>query len=437
MTTLEQAVALQIPGWQERIKTLNKVHGEVDLGPVTVGATIGGMRDLKALVCDTSYLDPLEGIRFRGFTIPEVQALLPRPAPGLEPYPTGLFWLLVTGEVPTAAQVQELEGDLRARAAVPPHIYDVLRALPRDTHPMTQFCMAITAMQSSSTFAARYGAGTLPKGGYWQPTLEDSLDLIARLPAVAAFIYRRSFHDGRIIPADPNLDWGANFAHMMGISDVGYHDLMRLYLLLHIDHESGNVSAHAAHLVGSALSDVYLSVSAGMHGLAGPLHGLANQECMKWVEELMQQLGSNPSPAEVRQYAWDTLKSGRVIPGYGHAVLRKTDPRYFAQREYSLQKGMGSHPVVRIVHLLYEIVPDVLLEQGKAKNPWPNVDAHSGALQVYYGVKEQDFYTVLFGVSRAMGVCAQLIWDRALGMPLERPKSVTLEMLEEAAGIQR
>ncbi len=435
MSSLKQRLAERIPGWQDRVRTLNKVHGDVELGATSIGAALGGMRGLSALVCDTSYLDPIEGIRFRGFTIPEVQERLPRPAPGAEPYPTGLFWLLCTGDVPTKDEVLELEADLRARSQVPAHVFDVLRALPKDTHPMTQFCIAITALQPSSVFAAQYAAGTLPKGGYWQPTLDDSLDLIARLPAVAAFIYRRSFKDGTVIPADPNLDWGANFAHMMGISDPGYQDLMRLYLLLHIDHESGNVSAHASHLVGSALSDVYLSVSAGMHGLAGPLHGLANQECMKWIEELVAAIGETPTEAEVRQYAKDTLASGRVIPGYGHAVLRKTDPRYTAQRAYSIAKGMGSHPIVKIVHMLYDIVPEVLLEAGKAKNPWPNVDAHSGALQVYYGVTEQDFYTVLFGVSRAMGIASQLIWDRATGMPLERPKSVTMAMLEEAAGI--
>jgi citrate synthase len=435
MSTLKRRLAAQIPAWQERVRTLAKEHGDVVLGQTTVGAALGGMRGLKALVCDTSYLDPMEGIRFRGYTIPEVRAKLPKPAADQEAYPTGLFWLLLTGELPSEAEVAELEADLRARSAVPQFVYDVLRALPADAHPMTQFSVAITAMQPLSRFASAYASGTLAKTDYWEPTLEDALDLIARLPVVAAYIYRRCFKHDTHIAADPKLDWGANFAHMMGVPDPAYQDLMRLYLLLHIDHEGGNVSAHTSHVVGSALSDVYLSVAAGINGLAGPLHGLANQECLKWINDVMEHFGGAPTAEQVEQFAWETLNSGRVIPGFGHAVLRNTDPRYTAQRQYSIKRGMGEHPVVKTVHTLFDVIPGVLKEQGKAKSPWPNVDAHSGALQVYYGVTEADFYTVLFGVSRAMGIVSQLVWDRAMGMPLERPKSVTVKMLEAAAGV--
>ena len=275
----------------------------------------------------------------------------------------------------------------------------------------------------------------MAKADYWEPTLEDALDLVARLPHVAAFIYRRSFKNDLHVDSDDSLDWGANFAHMMGVKDVGYQDLMRLYLLLHIDHEGGNVSAHASLVVGSALSDIYLSVAAGVNGLAGPLHGLANQECLKWINDVVEHFGGAPTEEQVRAFAWETLNSGRVIPGFGHAVLRNTDPRYTAQRTYSMRHGMGEHPTVKTVHRLFDVIPGVLTEQGKASSPWPNVDAHSGALQVYYGVTEADFYTVLFGVSRAMGIVSQLVWSRATGMPLERPKSVTIKMLETAVGI--
>jgi citrate synthase len=205
---------------------------------------------------------------------------------------------------------------------------------------------------------------------------------------------------------------------------------MRLYLTIHADHEGGNVSAHTTHLVGSALSDPYLALSAGMNGLAGPLHGLANQEVVRWIMELKDELGGVPTKDDLTRYVWETLNSGRVVPGYGHAVLRKTDPRYTAQREFAL-RHLPDDENFKIVSLLYEVVPDILREQGKAKNPWPNVDAHSGCLLVHYGMDEYDFYTVLFGVSRAMGVLASLIWDRALGLPLERPKSVTTDWLRE------
>lgn len=433
--TLKTRLAEKIPGWRQDIRSLGKEYGDVGLGEVTISKTIGGMRGLKGLVCDTSYLDPMEGIRFRGHTIPEVRAKLPTPGAGLEAYPTGLWYLLMTGELPTAAEVADLEDDLRARAAVPGYAFDAIRALPVTAHPMTQFSMAILALQPTSEFARAYQEG-IDKKDYWIPTLDDSLNMMARLPTIAAYIYRRNYRNDIHIAADPGLDWGANFAHMMGVQDKAYQNLMRLYLLIHTDHEGGNVSAHAAHVVGSALSDVYYSVSAGINGLAGPLHGLANQMCLQWINEAMDHFGGRaPSHDEARQYTWDTLNAGQVIPGYGHAVLRNTDPRYTAQREYSLSHGMGEHPVVKTVHTFFDVVPDVLKEHGKAASPWPNVDAHSGALQVYYGVTEADFYTVLFGVSRALGITSQLVWDRAVGMPIERPKSVTVAMLKNAAGI--
>jgi citrate synthase len=200
--------------------------------------------------------------------------------------------------------------------------------------------------------------------------------------------------------------------------------------MIHSDHESGNVSAHATHLVGSALSDVYYATSAGMNGLAGPLHGLANQECLKWLMDVRKKFDTFPTKAELEQFAWDTLNSGQVIPGYGHAVLRKPDPRFMAQLEFG-RKHMPEDDLFKLVNLVYEVVPGVLGQLGKVKNPWPNVDAISGTLQYHYNVTEIDFYTVMFGVSRIMGVSANLVWARALGQPIERPKSLTTPMLEE------
>lgn len=217
---------------------------------------------------------------------------------------------------------------------------------------------------------------------------------------------------------------------MLGFDSVAFQELMRLYLTIHTDHEGGNVSAHATHLVGSALSDPYLSFSAGMNGLAGPLHGLANQEVLRWIKIMQEQVGLDPSKEDIAEYCWNTLQGGQVIPGFGHAVLRKTDPRYQCQREFA-QKHMPDDPLFKLVSGIYEVVPDILLEQGKAKNPWPNVDAHSGCLLCHYGFTHDDYYTVLFGVSRAIGVCASLVMDRILMLPLERPKSITSAALKE------
>jgi citrate synthase len=205
---------------------------------------------------------------------------------------------------------------------------------------------------------------------------------------------------------------------------------MRLYMTIHADHEGGNVSAHTTHLVGSALSDPYLSLAAGMNGLAGPLHGLANQEVVKWIMEMQKELKTEvPTKAQIEGYVKKTLGEGKVVPGYGHAVLRKTDPRFSAQMDFA-KRHFSDDPLVQIVWNVYEVVPPILESLGKVKNPWPNVDAHSGALLVHYGMVEYEFYTVLFGVSRALGVLASLIWDRALGFALERPKSVTTDLVK-------
>lgn len=218
---------------------------------------------------------------------------------------------------------------------------------------------------------------------------------------------------------------------MIRYEDPKFVELMRLYMTIHSDHEGGNVSAHTSHLVGSALSDPYLSFSAALNGLAGPLHGLANQEVLVWLTQLVEDLGSiEVSDEELRTFIWNSLKGGRVVPGYGHAVLRKTDPRYTCQREFAL-KHLPDDKLFKLVGQIYKLVPDILLEQGKAKNPWPNVDAHSGVLLQYYGMTEMNYYTVLFGVSRALGCFSQMIWSRAVGLPLERPKSMSTEGLKK------
>ena len=272
----------------------------------------------------------------------------------------------------------------------------------------------------------------MKKTEYWDAVYEDSINLLAKLPEIAAYIYRMKYKADTPIDPHPDLDFGANFAHMMGIAHP-YDEISRLYFILHSDHESGNVSAHTMHLVASALSDPYYAFSASLNGLAGPLHGLANQEVLRWVQELMHKMDYKiPSKEEMTQFVWDTLNSGQVIPGYGHAVLRKTDPRYTAQREFSL-KHLPDDDLFKVVSLLYEVVPPVLKEHGKAKNPWPNVDAHSGVIQWHYGVRDYDFYTVMFGVGRAIGVLSNVIWDRVAGQALERPKSLTTKMLEDIA----
>ncbi len=434
MSTLKETLYKKIEEHRPRTTRLLKEHGDVKISEVTIAQAIGGARGVRCLVTDVSYLDPHEGIRFRGRTIPETFEALPA-VEGQE-YPTveGFFYYLMTGEIPTAEQAEEVVADFKKRRQLPDYVKDILRAMPRDTHPMTMYSAGILAMQREAIFVKRYNEG-MSKMDYWDPMFEDACNLMAKLPVLAAFIYRLKYKEDGQIDEDPNLDMGGNFAHQMGI-DKPYDDVARMYFILHSDHESGNVSAHTTHLVASALSDAYYALSAGINGLAGPLHGLANQEVLSWTMKFQEKLGGKePTKELVKEALWDTLNSGQVIPGYGHAVLRKTDPRYTSQREFCL-KHLPDYPLFKLISMIYEVAPGVLQEQGKAKNPWPNVDAQSGVIQWYYGLTEWDFYTVLFGIGRALGVLTNITWDRALGYPIERPKSVTTDMLEEAAGIK-
>lgn len=433
-TSIKERLDQLVPLEQEKFKKLKAEYGSKSLGNVTVDQALGGARDIKALVWETSLLDKEEGIRFRGFTIPELQQALPAATgkTGNEPGPEAILWLLLTGEIPTAEQAKALGKELHARSTLPKHVEPFIRSLPKHMHPMTQFSAAVLSMQTDSVFAKAYEQG-VHKSKYSQYMLEDCLNLIARLPRVAALIYRCTFKDGKIADYDSSKDYAANYAQMLGYNSFEFDELMRLYLVIHSDHEGGNASAHSTRLVGSTLSDAYLSFSGGMNALAGPLHGLANQEVLRWILDLQEEFkkaGKEVNEQTIREFAWDTLKKGRVIPGYGHAVLRKTDPRYTAQRQFAL-KYLPNDPLFKIVATIYDVVPGVLKEHGKTANPWPNVDSHSGCLLYHYDFKEHQYYTVLFGVSRALGVLSQLFWDRALGFPLERPKSITSEWIKK------
>jgi citrate synthase len=410
----------------KEIKDLLEHYGDKKVGDVTLAQVYQGMRGITGLVTETSLLDSNEGIRFRGFSIPELREKLPKAEGGNEPLPEGLFLLMLLGEIPSHEDVEHVSATWARRSHVPNYVFDVIEALPVSSHPMTQFTAAILALQTESKFAKAYAEG-ISKKQHWDYVYEDTMTLIARLPRVAAYIYRRKYKNGEHIQPDGMLDWSANFAHMLGFEDESFKELMRLYLTIHADHEGGNVSAHATHLVGSALSDPYYSFAAGMTGLAGPLHGLANQEVIRWIEELQREIGTEqPTKEQIADYIKKTLADGKVVPGYGHAVLRKTDPRFIAQMEFA-KRHCPDDATIQTVWNVYEVAPPILEGTGKIKNPWPNVDAHSGALLKHYGLVEEEFYTVLFGVSRALGVLASLCWDRALGFPLERPKSITTE----------
>ncbi len=436
MKCLKERLFNKIQEHRPRTTKLLKEYGDAVVDQVKASQVIGGMRGIKSLITDISYLDPYEGIRYRGYTLPEVFEKLPKAEGAEMPYVEGLYFLLLTGEIPTQEEVDCLIMDMNNRRIIPKYVWDVVDSFPSESHPMAILSAAVMSLERESYFNVKYRQG-VSKMDYWDSTFEDATNLLAKIPLIGAYIYNKLYNPeaGHRYP-DPTLDLGANFAYMMG-KDAPYDDVSRMYFIIHADHESGNVSAHTGHLIASSLSDVYYATSGMINGLAGPLHGLANQEVLRWLQGLKDQMGDKvPSKEEMKKYVWDTLNNGQVIPGYGHAVLRKTDPRYTVQREFCLTH-LPDDPLFKYVDALYQVVPDILREHGKAKNPWPNVDAQSGVVQWHYGVREYDFYTVLFSIGRAIGVLSNIIWDRALGYSLERPKSITTDMLEEMVGMKK
>jgi citrate synthase len=421
MSLLKQELRKQIPKVQNEIEQLIIDKGDKKISDVTVAQAYSGLRGIKAFVCDTSSVSADKGLIIRGIPLLEITHILPEE----------VFFLLLTGRLPNKDELTDLKKDFSSHLEVPDYVWRVLSEMPDDTHPMTLFNTGILAMQNESVFRKKYDAG-MPKTEFWEATLEDGIQLLAKLPTLGAGIYRMRFKKGDRITPDSNKDWAGNFVHMIGLpDDTGdFHKLMQLYFMLHCDHEGGNVSAFASHTVASALSDPYYAVTAGLNGLAGPLHGLANQECLKFVLSVRDEFGGVPSEEELKKYCWERLNNGRVIPGYGHAVLRCPDPRFTAFIKFG-QKHIKDDDVFSIVDRLFNVVPDVLQEQGKAKNPWPNVDAASGSLLYYYGLKEFNFYTVLFSISRTMGMISQMVWERALGIPITRPKSVTTDWIKK------
>ena len=416
---LQETLSKKIPTWQEDLKKLLEENGAKVISEVTVAQAAKGMRGVKSMICDTSAVSADEGLIIRGHPILQI----------IDKLPEEVFYLLLTGDLPDQLQLSDLQDQLRAHQNVPDYVWRVLDAMPENSHPMTMLSVAIQSMRVESLFVEKFNKGT-SKNEYWKWILDDGIKLIGALPSIAAFIYRKITKNNDRIDPDVNLDWAGNYAYMLGINESDdFKKLMRLYLMLHSDHEGGNVSAFSSLTVASSLSSPFLAIGAGLNGLAGPLHGLANQECLKFVLEIHDHFNGAPNNKDLEKFCWDRLNNGRVIPGYGHAVLRCPDPRFTAFMKFG-QEHIHDDDVFKIVEALFEVVPPVLKDHGKAKNPWPNVDAASGSLLYYYGLKEFNYYTVLFSLSRVMGMVSQIVINRALRMPITRPKSVTTDWLK-------
>lgn len=447
--------------------------------PITIGSILGGMRGLPLMYWQSSTLDPEKGIRFHGYTIKQCQEKLPGPKRHHSScsskdkeifYPEAMFWLLMTGEIPTWEQTTALtrqwndivtrHSDGHGTSYLPSKVNQLIDSLPHDMHPMTQFALGVASLSHYSKFRHNYSQDNIPnKMSYWEDVFDDVMMTLAFLPLMAGKIYRRveRLNDTTRTPHfNPEDDWSLHLTKQMGLSrgrnnnnNDDATDLIRLYMGLHVDHEGGNVSSHTTHLVGSSLSDPMLSYSAGVLGLAGPLHGLAAQNVLKFLNKLRGALSGGPlsesavsgssaerisvQEQEIKQYLSRKLETGHIIPGYGHAVLRQEDPRFTALRQFIERRHsqFKDDDLCQLMLCVSRITPQVLLQNGKVSNPYPNVDCATGVLFNHYGMKQMDFITVIFAVSRAMGPLAQLVWDRIYGLPIERPKSVDLNMLRQ------
>jgi citrate synthase len=423
--------------YAKEIKELVKNNQDIVVDTVTLGQLYGGLRDVVALPTETSLLDANDGIRFRGLSIDDLHTKLPKDSIGSnEPIPEALFYLLLTGQVATNEEVQNIKQLLISKQNLPSYIIDLIKTLPVNLHPMIKFTTVLSALEHESVFNKAYHNGT-PKDKLWEYAYEDAISLIAKMPTLVSYIYHYTYNNGKIISPNNSLDWAGNFAHMLGDEDISATSLkkefIRLYMVIHSDHEGGNASANTAHLTGSTLASPFGAFAAGMHSLSGPLHGMATQNALDWLNSMLKEAKAKNTVANkdfITSYINNTIANKQVVPGYGHAVLRKTDPRFTAQMDFAKKHNLNSD-LLQAVWGLYEVAPNILGQIGKIKNPFPNVDAHSGAMLDYFGFKNSEFYTVLFGASRALGIMAQQVCDRAFGHPLHRPKSVTSDWIKE------
>lgn len=427
---IHNQITLQLPNTRRRILELISKNGDYHIADVTVNHLLGGMRNLNLLVSDISYADAQNGLYLRGYSVPEILTKLPKPKTANMPYIGGLYYLLMVGTFPTQSQALAVEKDWSLRASqIPSYVFNTLSAMPRETHPMTLLSQAVLALQNNSFFEKKYRL-EINKKSSWESALDDSLDLSAKLPVIAAYIYRLKYFNNSQVPQyNSRIDYAQNLAEMMQVSDKkAYADLIRFYFILHSDHGSGNVSAHTMHLLGSVLSSPFYAFSASLNALAGPLHGLASQESLNWLLKILKIFGGIPTVSELTKYVSREISSGKIIPGYSHALLKVIDPRFVMLLNYA-NDHFPQDELVRLSNLIFTIITSELA--SKATNPHPNLDAISGVLQYHYGVTQSDFYPVIFGLSRSLGLTANYVWSRALNLPIERPNSLTLKMLED------
>jgi citrate synthase len=361
-----------------------------------------GLRGFPVGTCPNSHVDPVKGLFYGGYPIADLA----------DKQPEEVIYLLIKRELPKADELAAFKKELIAHSKLHPDMLKHLKGLPKQGHPMKWLLDAINVM-------GMYG-GT---GDY----AKDCMNVIAQLPEAVAAIFRIRSGWGEPIPSKPELGYVENFVHMLGAPNASpdLTRLMKVFEILHFDHGGGNLSTFVGKAIASGHEDMYGSLVGAMAALAGPLHGMANQECLRFLKDVAKDIKDPSDEKELHAYIENLLAKGGVLYGFGHAVLRVEDPR--ATVQYALgEKIAAKDPIFRLAVTLRKVGSEILKKKGKAADPYPNVDAVSGSLLNACGLNDDNYYTVLFGLSRCVGIAAQIVYERkeargGKGIPIVRP----------------
>ena len=361
-----------------------------------------GLRGFPVGTCPNSHVDPMKGLFYGGYAISDLA----------EKEPEEIMYLLLKRDLPDATQLADFKKMIITHSELHPGVIEHLRTLPKQGHPMKWFLSAINAIGMYS--------GT---GDYYK----DYMNVLGQLPEAVAAIYRIRSGWGEPIKSKSELGWVENFVYMLGAPKATKElvHFLRVFSILHFDHGGGNLSTFVGKAIASGHEDMYGSLVGAMAALAGPLHGMANQECLRFLKDISKDIADPSDEQAVYTYVENLLANEGVLYGFGHAVLRVEDPR--ATVEYALgEKIAAGDPLFRLAVTLRKVGSEILKKKGKAADPYPNVDAVSGCLLAACGLEDETYYTVLFGLSRCVGIAGQIVWERTearggKGIPIVRP----------------
>ena len=362
-----------------------------------------GLRGVPVGYCVTSFVDPIKGLSYVGRPIAQIATRSP----------IEVIYLLYYGENGTKEQVSHFEEMLVSRASCDAKTLRHIEALPTSGAPMDRFAAALLI------------AGLCEGKGDYR---EDCLDVIAKIPQIAATVINSSAGWGETPVSNPRLGYMENFLHMLkfpGNRSEHLLQIFRIFNVVHFDHDGGNLSTFVGKAVASGLEPMWGSLAAAMAALAGPRHGRANQDCLEFVQEVLDEVGSDATPQEVEKWVRNRLQAGKLVFGFGHAVLRVEDPRATIFYDYA-KKHFAGHPLIKLVLMLRSEGTKVLKENPKIADPYPNVDSITGSVLTAAGFPYPDYYTILFGLARCVGIAIQIVYERlearqGKGVPIMRP----------------